>query len=229
MSVLIAASVARLYLTTADQYGIPRAELLAQAGMDAAELSDPDTLIPRAAADALLRALFKRAGDPALGLRMARAYDLRSMGFWGYALMSSLTLHQRIQLHLRYDKLQNPGSQVAFRVEGGRAITDFQMPDFAPDILPVAMDCGMAVSCIQLAKHFGCAKPDVGLWLTYAEQPHHRELRALITGPVVFDAPHFRVEFAACELDRRLPGDLHLLELAKTQLESQLARLSAAM
>jgi len=223
---LVSAGLAKLLWAVAEQHGIPRSELAAAAALDDAELRHPDALIPRAAADGLLRALMNRTGDPALGLQLARAYDLRAMGFWGYALLSSLTLRQRLQLHIHYHRLINPAGRLSFSIQGDRATVDFQAPDVAVDLMPVLMDFAMTLSCVQFGKHVASAVPDVELWLPYAERPHHRELRALVTGPVVFDAPHLRFRFAAKELDRRLAGDPHLLELAKTQLDAQLAKLS---
>lgn len=57
MSTLVAANMARLHLEVSDQYGIARQDLLAEAGLDSSELLDPNALIPRSSADALLRAL----------------------------------------------------------------------------------------------------------------------------------------------------------------------------
>jgi AraC-like DNA-binding protein len=64
-------------------------------------------------------------------------------------------------------------------------------------------------------------------WLTYREQSHHRELRALLGGPVVFNAPPNRFQFAARELDIPLTGDPHLAKLATARLDEDLAQLSA--
>jgi AraC-like DNA-binding protein len=229
VSALVAANMVRLYLDVGDQYGIARQELLAEAGLDSSELLDPNAFIPRSASDALLRALARRSGDPAIGFRIARAFDLRTMGFWGYALMSSLTMRQRIQLHLRYNKLHNPTGLVSFRVEGERAIVEMSLPEMPPDLLPIFVDVGFAITCRQMAKQLQSPRPEVELWLTYPEQPHHQELRALVTGPVVFEAPHFRIAFAAKELERRLLGDPHLLELAKAQLELQLSKVTQVL
>lgn len=226
MSTWVAASTAKLYWEVAEQYGIARGELLTAAGLTALALNDPNALIPRDATDALLRALIQRADDPALGLRIARTFDLRTMGFWGYALLSSLTLRQRMQLHLRYYRLHHPSGEVSFRVEGQRAIADFVIPKIPDDIMPVVMDFNVAISCIQLSKHMQDPRPPIELWLTYPERPHHQQLRALTRGLVVFNAPHFRIAFPAKELDRRLSGDPHLLELARAQLEAQLAKLT---
>jgi AraC-like DNA-binding protein len=215
-----------LYWQVADDYGIPHAELLEAAGIDADALNDPNGMVANEAAEEVLRALIKRTNDPALGLRMAKVFDLRKMGFWGYALLSSLTVRQRIQVHLRFYKLHQPGGQVSFRVEGGRALLDFVMPQMPADLVPVIIDAALAISCTHLAKQLQCARPDVEIWLPTPEQPHHRELRALVSGPVVFEAPHLRVSIPEHELDRRLLGDPHLFELAKEQLETQLEKVT---
>lgn len=229
MSARVAASMVKLYWTVADQYGISRDALVQDAGLNPIDLADPNGFVSQAASEALLRALIRRTRDPALGLRIARSFDLRTMGFWGYALMFSLTLGQRLKLHMRYNKLHHPEMRLSFRIEGDRAIGDFVVPHVPDDLIEVVMDFSMAVGCQQFAKHLRCAQPDVELWLTYRERPHHRALRALVSGPVTFSAPHFRFAFAAKELERRLEGDPHLLELARDQLEKQLASVTAVL
>jgi AraC-like DNA-binding protein len=79
-----------------------------------------------------------------------------------------------------------------------------------------------------MAKQFQCPRPDLELWLPIPERPHHRELRALVSGPLVFAAPHLRVSLPEKELDRRLLGDAHLYELAKEQVETQLSKVMQA-
>jgi AraC-like DNA-binding protein len=230
VSKLISANTIKLYWKVAEQYGISRHALLAAAGLQSHGLHDPSGMVPNEQAEEVLRTLIKHAKDPALGLRLAHAFDLRAMGFWGYALLSSLTMRERIQIHLAYSKLYQPNGQASFRIEGGRAIIDFTLPEVPPDLLVVVGDMGLGITSLQLAKQFQCARPDVELWLTYPEQPHHRALRALVSGPVVFEAPNFRASFPEQELDRRLLlGDAHLFALAKEQLEAQWVKVTQVL
>jgi len=227
MSGPLGAGILDLFGGVGEQYGIPRTELFRAAGLEANDARAPRGFVSRATVESLIRALHQRTGDPALGLRLARSFDIRALGFWGYALLSCLTIRQRLHLQLHYYKYFHPEAEFSFRVVGDRAIVDAIPHDVAPDILAIMMDFLVTISAIQFGKHTGSAKPEIELWLMHPEAPHHAELRALVTGPVIFDAPHYRSQAAARELDRRLAGDPYLLELARAQLESQLASVKA--
>lgn len=205
-----------------ERYGCTFAELLEAAALDREDLRDPDALIPVEAVEDVIRFALMRTGDPALGLRMAEALDLRTQGFWGYALLSSMTFRQRIELHIRFQRLRGP-TELSFRVEGERAIMEIAPRGVPSDVLPVAMDCSLAMTFIQQRRALR-ATPEAQVWVTYPEQPYHRELRAMASGPFVFGAPCVRVEFPARVLDLRLDGDPHLGKLATSRLDAQIER-----
>ena len=225
--VLVAAGFAKLVWSAAERHGISPCELTRMVTLDRAALERPDALIPRATAHRLLRALMQHTRDPALGLQLARGCDLRAMGFWGYAVLASSTMRQGLQLHVQCQRLIHPTIELELSVTGDRAQIDFDASGIAADLLQVVMDFAIALACIQFGERAARGIPDAELWLPYPERPHHRKLRALTSGTIVFDAPHASVRFAAQELDRPLPGDPHLLELAKSQLHARLAQLDA--
>ena len=208
------------------RYGLKESDLLSAARLDPSDLEDPSAPVPSDAFYDVLRCALDRTRDPALGLRMADAVDLRGQGFWGYALLSSVNFRERLERHLRYQELRFP-CELSFRVEGGSALLEFAPRDTPDELLPVVLDWCFAVSCIQQARHARTRAAEMSLWLSYREQPHHRALRALVTGAVVFDAPCNRMEFAARDLELPLDGDPHLGKLAVAQLEAQLAQDSA--
>ena len=220
---MVISGLARLVVSVAERHGLARAELLERAALSERDLADPEAFVPHTALFALLRTVMQRTGEAALGLELARAYDLKAMGRFGYALMASLTLRQRLELHQRYSELHNPLGRVSLRVEGDRFIGEWNAEHVPQDVLPVLMDCAVAFVAMQYAKDLNTATPDLKFWLPFSERPHHREIRALVSGPIMFDAPQFRVEIDARELDRRLgTSDPHLFDIAKRQLEDQL-------
>ena len=220
----MSAGLVKLGWQIGEQEGLSRAQLLAAAGLDVAELTDPAAPVPKQVLEGLLRALYRHTQDPALGIRFADAFDLRQLGFWGYALKSCLTLRQQLQLLAHYQKLFNHAGRFWLRLEADKAIIDLGMNE-PPDLLPIAGDFAVA-SCIrEFAERTGTRRPAGSVWLSYPEQPHHAQLRARIGGPIVFDAPDCRIEVPAHELDRRAAGDPYLLELAKQQLDLTVAKL----
>ena len=224
----IAAGLVTGLCTAAEQRGgLSMDELLDAALLDREDLADPMSLVPAEALVDLMRFLLKRTGDPGIGLRLAGPVDLRRQGFWGYALLSSLTLRQRFELHVRYQPLRSPWS-FSFWEEAGKGIFEFVVHDLPGDVLPALLDFSVAGSLHQLRRHFHPRRPSIELWLAYAEQPHHESLRALADGPIIFRAPCNRLELPAADLDTRLGGDPHLGKLTEAQLDAQLARAETA-
>jgi len=205
-----------------EHYGLTRAELLQAAAISDDELADASALVPERALFALLRFIREKSGDPALGLRMADALDLRAQGFWGYALMSSMSMRERVGIHLRYSTVRS-SIRAELRIEGERGVIDFDVSHLDNDLIPLVCDWGVGTACVQHRRRIQRPDSQLEVWLTYPEQPYHRELRAMVGGIVVFDAPCNRMVFPASDLDKPLSGDPHLSKLAIAQLESQLA------
>ncbi|HKU42099.1 MAG TPA: AraC family transcriptional regulator ligand-binding domain-containing protein [Polyangiales bacterium] len=217
-----AAGYLTLIAHVASKYGIAQTDLLRAAALSAIDLNDPDARIPSAAFYAALRHVLERSGDPALGFRLAHALDLRKQGFWGYALLSSQTMRDRIDVHRRYQSLRAPAA-FEFRVEGDRAVFEVSSHGIPPDLVTTVLDWGFAGACLQHRRRLTRADPELELWLHYAERPHHGELRAIVGGPVVFEAACDRLQLPAADLDQRLPGDPDLAKLARSQLDKLLA------
>ncbi len=222
MSGKVAAGLLTMICDAASRhYGIRPADTLDAGLLDEEDVKDPGARVPIEALADMVRFLLVRTGDPALGLRLSTGFDLRTQGFFGYALLSSLTLRERIELHIRYQPLRSPWA-ISFWIEDDMAVVELVAHELPPDVRPVVLDMGFAGTLSQFRKHFRGQPPPMQLWMSCPERPHHRELRALMNGPVVFDAPCDRFALPARSLDQRLSGDPYLGELARAQLDSQL-------
>ncbi len=222
----VSAGYVTLTLTVGESYGIPRSELLAAAALDANDVRDPSALVSSLALDDLLRFIVARTGDAGLGMRLAKALDLRTLGFWGYAILSSQTLRQRFELHQRYRSLRGP-AEYGLRIEGDAAIVDIGQQGVQKELLPILMDWTIGSWFVHHRKRPQSRGLETQVWLGYPERPHHKELIELLGGRVTFDAPSNRLRFAAVHLDTPLPGaDPHLARLAVEQLEAQLTQVS---
>ncbi|HEX6245125.1 MAG TPA: AraC family transcriptional regulator ligand-binding domain-containing protein [Polyangiales bacterium] len=224
----VAAGFVHLALETAQQqYGLQRAELLDGAALDEADVADASRILPSDALWDLFQLVLERSGDLSFGLRMAETLDLRTQGFWGYALLASLSLRQRIQIHLRYQQRRSP-AEFTFCEEHGTARLDVSLPPVALAPRSVFLDWGFATVCITHRRRLAGQDPQLQLWMDVPEQPHHRELRALAGGSLVFSAPCNRIQFPAAHLDMPLSGDKHLGALARAQLDAELERSEGA-
>lgn len=219
----VAAGLIEVACTVGERFGVPRSELLYVAALEDEDLRDPSRRVSSDAIVAISRYLLERTGDRSLGIRFAEATDLRTQGFWGYLFMSCLTVRQAAELLMRFQRLRTTSS-LSFWVEGDWAVfepaTEVAIP---ADLEPIFGDAYVASFCFHRRRWVPEAHGEMQAWLTYPEEPHHKELRALAGGPVSFGAPLTRLQIPAWELD--LPGlrsDPHLLRLAQEQLEQQL-------
>jgi hypothetical protein len=99
--------------------GLSKSELMVRVGLDEQLLADPDAPVRASAFMALIRCAKEHGDDdPALGLKLACLVDLREHGFWGYAVLSSTSLRERIEAHLRYQRMRTPW-RIAVGMEAG--------------------------------------------------------------------------------------------------------------
>jgi hypothetical protein len=208
------------------RYGVPRSELLYVGALEAKELRDAGAQVPGEALLDMVSYLLERSGDRALGIRFAEATDLRTQGFWGYLFLSSVTLRQAAELLVRFQRVRH-ASRMSFRVEGEWAVFEREPDPNVPVALrPIVGDAFLASFCVHRRRWMPASeRGPMEAWLDYPEEPHHRELRALVGGPIGFNAPCIRHRILARELDVRSPvADPHLLQLAEMRLERQLTQ-----
>lgn len=225
---LVGAGIVQVACAVGESYGLSRATLLRQAGLNARDLDDPGARLPAKALFSLVEHIVQQTQDRSFGLRFGEAMDLRTQGFWGYLFLSCLSVRQAIGLLLRFSRLRH-SARVSFREEDGWAIIDWANDPRLPRHLDaVAGDAFLACFCHNRRRWVAGARGDLHAYLAYPEEPHHAALRALVSGSVSFDMPFNRVCIPAAELgatSRR--SDRHLLRLSIQQLEHQLAQSEA--
>jgi AraC-like DNA-binding protein len=212
--------VSMLCAGLAERYGLARAHCLALAGVDERTLRDPEGLVEMTALVAVLRYALERTGDPGVGLALARTWDLRQHGFWGYALLSSNSGRERLDGHVRYSSLRSP-VQLTLTEAAGCVTLDMSPHGLPDDVLAPFLDWSIGTSLLHLAQQLG-KKPLLQLSLSYPEQPHHKALRELFDGELRFNAPCLRMRLPASLLEQRLQGDAYLGQLVRRQLDAQL-------
>ena len=221
--VYVHAGLFEVMCTVSAAYGVSREELLYVTALEPHEVEDPDASIPGSVVLDATRFMLERTGDMALGLRFAEANDLRVQGFWGYAFISCLTLRQAAELLLRLQRVRSSAAQLTLQIDEDW-VTLERPQDQPADLETVFGDAFVASFCLHRQRWIAQANSELRVSLMYPEKPHHRELRAMVRGPVVFDAPKNRIQFPARELDLPSRGaDPHLAKLAQRQLEHRLA------
>jgi AraC-like DNA-binding protein len=222
---MVAAGLVDAACTLGESYGIPRSELLYVAALEPAEIRDPGARVPGESLFEAVSYLLERTGDRGLGIRFAKTMDLRTQGFWGYSFLSCLTLRQAVDLLLRFQHLRH-SSRMTFRIEGDWAFFEREHdPNVPPGLQTIWGDTFLTVFCYNRRRWMPQATGELRAWLSYPEEPHHRELRELVSGPITFNASFNRHCIPVWELDLQMGGhDPHLLSLAEAQLERQAAQ-----
>lgn len=85
----VAVGLVRTACEAALRYGLSEDELLEAMALAPDDLSDPSGAVDLEALEDLLRFVLDRTGDAAFGMRCSEVVDLRTQGFWGYALLGA--------------------------------------------------------------------------------------------------------------------------------------------
>jgi AraC-like DNA-binding protein len=96
MTVLLRAATLTNFEAVAAACGLDAHALVAEVGLPARCLSEPDLMIPAALVGALLERAADRAGEPAFGLRMAASRRLSNLGPLGLLLRDQPTLRHAL-------------------------------------------------------------------------------------------------------------------------------------
>ena len=104
--------IARLACTRARHAGIRIGPLLAQAGLTAAQIDDPQARIAARSQIRLLELAAQALRDDLLGFHLATEFDLREIGLLYYVMASSDLLGDAIRRGARYSTIANEGMVV---------------------------------------------------------------------------------------------------------------------
>ena len=111
---------ARLMTELAAEHGLPLAVCLRDTGIDPESLDDPGAEITgRQELDLVTNIVKALPKVPEIGLESGSRYHVTAYGIWGYAVMSSPTVRDALDLGLRYLNLTYAFSR--YEIEIGRA------------------------------------------------------------------------------------------------------------
>jgi AraC-like DNA-binding protein len=94
-----------MHLERTTRLGLPRAELLASAGLTEEQVLDPDARIPVSTIARLWHAATARLPDPTLGLQLGASARARELGLVGYTMVFSHTIGTALQRLSRYSRI----------------------------------------------------------------------------------------------------------------------------
>ena len=181
--------------------GVDRAALVAQSGIDAAALDDPDNRIPLDAYKALMRAAKAMTGDDALALHLGATQDFKEISVVGLICYAAPTMGEALMELNRYARL---AAEVDFPAEGGR----FQVlprdgalwlvdTRSGPEDFPEMTESTWSRFISETARHFPEAPFAKAVHVPHAQPAYADVYAEVLKVPVSFSAPQNAIEIDA--------------------------------
>jgi AraC-like DNA-binding protein len=216
---------ARLMTQLAAEHGVPLEVCLKGTGIRPESLDDPGAEITGRQELELVTNILNALPDmPELGLESGSRYHVTAYGIWGYAVMSSPTVRDAVELGLRYLNLTYAFSKFEIEEAGARVfmvLDDEGIPEPARRAL---VERDLSAVHHMWGQLLGEPPPIVGLRLRYEEPSYVRRYEELLGLRPVFNAERTTVEYEASLFDRAMPqANIHTATLSEAQCEELLA------
>ena len=201
------------------------ARLLAGTGLDLARLDTPDCQVPLPLCLKVFANALALDADPALGILLGRQLNLRSHGFLGYAILSSRSIGEAIDLCIRYFRTRTSLIEVRLFREDDRAVIqiDERVPlgllsELLRDaLMTLMMVCGRQVTGHDFPGEVRLAGP---------RRPHHDDWPEMARATLRFDCAFNQIRFPRAGLQMPIAQpDPQLQQMALAQCEAELKRL----
>jgi AraC-like DNA-binding protein len=216
---------ARLMTELAAEHGLPLGVCLGGTGIDPESLDDPGAEITGRQELELVANIVKALPNvPEIGLESGRRYHVTAYGIWGFAVMSSPTVRDALDLGLRYLNLTYAFSQVEIEESAGRVfliLDDTNIPEPARRTL---VERDLSAIFHMWAQLLGEPPPLVGIELRFDEPSYAARYEELLGVRPVFGSKRTVMEYEASLLDRPMPqANVHTAKLSERQCEELLA------
>ncbi len=175
-------------------HGAQAEELARGSGIDPAGLADPDTRIPFADYQALMRAAKALCRMPALALHLGAGNDFREFSVVGLICYAAPTMGEALAELNRYGRLVAEVDLALagprFRIEqrdGGMWLTDMRTD---PDAFPEMTEATWARFIGETRRHFPDAPFALAVHVTHPAPAHADAYETVLGAPVTFASAH---------------------------------------
>jgi AraC-like DNA-binding protein len=203
--------------------GADPAEVLAEAGFELDLFNDPDLRVSYAARGRLLRHCVARTGCPHFGLLVGQRGGLHSLGLLGLLVKYSPDVRTALRGLVRHGHLHVRGASVTLAEAGNSATLGYDI--YEPQVMASVQNGDGAIATMFNIMGTLCGSDWEPVELRFAHRrpedvgPFKRYFQA----PLVFDAEHYAVVFAAdwlhCPLSSNDPELRRLLQKQVDALE----------
>lgn len=198
-------------------------QVLADVGIDAAKLANPDWRIPQARFNHFMAHCVELTGDEAFGLEAAQQAQPQVLHGLGLAWLASDTVYDGLKRLVRFSKMVTTSSAMRLYEDGGMALIDFGRIPNVDDYHPVNRDyaVGLVVRMSYLTLGDFLAPALVELDRPAPQNPERWE--SLLSSRVRFEAGHtFLGWYLADIVEPLITGDPVLARANDEQTQSYL-------
>ena len=199
------ASWALLIHRTLSARGLDGDALFRRAGLDPAQLHDPNGRYPQSGMQKLWALATSTTGDACFGLEVAQAWHPTTFHALGYSALASETLREALQRVARYSRVVTTGARIELREEGGEVMVKLTGTPPPEQIVPASVDAGTASIAILCREARGERIDPVRVKYGRAGSACTERLEAFFGCKVEFGATENGIAFRAADLDAHLP------------------------
>ena len=216
---------AKLMTELAAEHGLSLGECLRGTGIDPESLDDPKAEITGRQELELVANIVRSLPEaPEIGLESGPRYHVTAYGIWGYAVMSSPTVRDAIELGLRYLNLTYAFSRIELEEAGSRVrmtLDDEGIPGPARRAL---VERDLSAIHHMWGQLLGERPPLLDVELRFDEPSYATRYEELLGVRPRFNAQRTVMEYDASLLDRPMPqANIHTAKLTEAQCEELLA------
>jgi AraC-like DNA-binding protein len=195
-----------LVLEFAAEHGVGSATVLSGVDLDPRGLTEAGALVPTQVELAALRNLSQALPDrSALALELGRRYHVTSFGILGYALMSSRTVLDAMNLALRFIDLSHIFSRPVPSLEGDQVVIRLDTLGLPVGQAAFLVERDIAAIHTVLAELVPGGVPFASLDLEFAAPAHSPAYRDVLGVRPRFGRPYTALRFDLGHLRRPLP------------------------
>ena len=201
-------SVVLLITKALDAEGVDSKQVLIRAGLNPAQLNDPNARYSYPAVTSLWKLAAKASGDPCFGLKAASFWHPTTLHALGYTWLASNTLYDALSRAARYIRIVNTAATATFEETDKGYMFRIGIDDSWRDIQPAneAMDAGLAL-IIDMCR--SCYGPELNPLLIEVRRPKPvaglEQFEKLFKAPIHFSSPNTTIYFDKEDVTKYLP------------------------
>lgn len=211
---------------TIDSMGVDSRVLLDAAGINAAQLKDPNARFPVRQTSRLWDLAIAATGEPLIGLLVAQRIKPTTFHALGYALMACSSLREMLHWLMRYAKVVSEAGEISLTFEQDTCHIDLTIAPGSQGH-PAAVDALMYAIVRTCRLLLGSDVQVLEVWLQRAEPDDVQAFARAFRAPLCFGAPSNRIVFDSAVLDQpSLLANPDLARASEAVAADYLARLN---